>query len=197
MTGQGPLGPDSGDHLDQWIFPKVTLTKLEKRRILANVIRIAVLTMFNTHIYSFDSRYYLQQKGGPIGLRATCAVARLAMVDWDKQWQSRLADTNIEMEDASRYMDDVRAFLFAIREGWRWWEGELCWAEDWFDEDVETGQSDLDRTTTILQATMKSIYGFLNFTMEIETDFVDNRLPTLDFKLWVNEEGMVVGVHFL
>ena len=85
MTGQGPLGHDSGDHLDQWSFPKVTLTKLEKRRILANFIRIAVLTMFNTHIYSFDSRYYLQQKGGPIGLRATCAVARLAMVDWDKQ----------------------------------------------------------------------------------------------------------------
>ena len=32
--------------------------------------------------------------------------------------------------------------------------------------------------------------------MEIETDFVDNRLPTLDFKLWVNEEGIVVYTFY-
>ena len=61
------------------------MSKLEKRKILATVIKIAVETMFNTHIYCFDSTYYLQMKGGPIGLRATCAVARLAMVDWDRK----------------------------------------------------------------------------------------------------------------
>ena len=38
MTGEGPLGPDSGDHLDQWKFRNVTLTKLLKKKILATVI---------------------------------------------------------------------------------------------------------------------------------------------------------------
>ena len=115
MTGEGPLGPDSGDHLDQWSFPKVSLTKIEKRKILATVIKIAVETMFNTHIYCFDSTYYLQQNGGPIGLHATFAVARLAMVDWDRKWLYKMETNNTTLEDASRYMDDVRAFMHAVR----------------------------------------------------------------------------------
>ena len=178
MTGEGPLGPDSGDHLDQWRFPKITLTGLEKKKILATVIRIAVKTMFNTHVYSFDSRYYLQQQGGPIGLRATCAVARLVMVDWDKKWQQKMNENKVTLEDASRYMDDVRAFLFSIREGWRWWEGGLGWCQEWEDEDCMDDKSDLSRTSEILQASMNDVYKFLNFTMEIAEDFADSKLPT-------------------
>ena len=75
MTGEGPLGPDEGKKV-QWEFPNVgRFSELEKKMILAHVMRIAVLTMFRTHIYSFENRYFLQQRGGLIGLRATCAVA--------------------------------------------------------------------------------------------------------------------------
>ena len=75
MTGEGPLGPDEAKKV-QWEFPNVgRFSELEKKMILAHVMRIAVLTMFRTHIYSFENRYFLQQRGGLIGLRATCAVA--------------------------------------------------------------------------------------------------------------------------
>ena len=80
ITGVGPLGPGEGK-VCQWIFPTVNLSELEKKMIIANVMKVAVMTMFRTHIYTFDDSYYLQKKGGQIGLRATCCVARLTMIE--------------------------------------------------------------------------------------------------------------------
>ena len=90
MTGEGPMGPDEGK-VCQWVFPRVTLTELEKKMILASVMKVAVITMFNSHIYTFDNTYFLQKKGGPIGRRSTCAVARLTMIEWDREWAALLA----------------------------------------------------------------------------------------------------------
>ena len=79
VTGAGPMGAEAGDQ-EQWKFPPVKLTKLEKRLIVATVMRIAVLTLFRTHTYSFGNKFYQQRAGGPIGLRSTCCVARLVML---------------------------------------------------------------------------------------------------------------------
>ena len=98
--------------------------------IIANVLMVAVRTMFKTHIYHFDNSYFLQLKGGPIGLRGTCAVARLTMVEWDRLWHCLVEDLGLTVEAAARYMDDLRAFMFPVKEGWRWWEGELCWSKE-------------------------------------------------------------------
>ena len=75
----GKMGANVGDQ-EQWKFPSVKLTNLEKRLIVATVMRIAVITLFRTHTYSFGGRYYLQKAGGPIGLRSTCCIARLVML---------------------------------------------------------------------------------------------------------------------
>ena len=57
-------------------------TKLEKKMIVATIVQIGVLVMMSTHVYSFDGKIFLQQEGGPIGLRSTCAVARVVMNEW-------------------------------------------------------------------------------------------------------------------
>ena len=173
------MGPDEGK-VCQWTFPKVTLTDLEKRMILASVMRIAVITMFNTHIYSFDNAYYLQRCGGPIGLRGTCAVARLAMIEWDRRWATLLTGLGLSYEEAARYMDDLRVYMFGIHEGWRWHDGELCWTEEWERED--RGSCMLERTCGIMNQSMNTVLNFLNFTVESALDFSDGWLPTLDFK---------------
>ena len=64
--------PEKEDH---WYFPKVELTDLEERMIVATIVKIGVLVMMNTHVYSWNGDTYLQKAGGPIGLRSTCAVA--------------------------------------------------------------------------------------------------------------------------
>ena len=98
---------------------------MDKKEIVATVVRIAVEFMFRSHIYTFAGKLYRQRAGGPIGLRGTCAVARLVMQLWDKKWMDRLASLEIIIEIAMRYMDDGRCFLFPIKAGWRWMNGEL------------------------------------------------------------------------
>ena len=97
VTGAGPLGAEVGDQ-EQWKFPRVTLTEREKRLIIATVMRIAVLTLFQTHTYSFGGKYYLQKEGGPIGLRSTCCIARLVMLWWDEELLKVLVKNNIITE---------------------------------------------------------------------------------------------------
>ena len=70
----------------QWVWPKVCLTKEEKKMIVATVIQIGVLVMLSTHVYQFAEQFFLQKNGGPIGLRSTCTVARLTMLEWDRIW---------------------------------------------------------------------------------------------------------------
>ena len=79
ITGSGPMGAEIGDQ-EQWKFPRVSLTDMEKKLIIATVMRIAVLTLFRTHTYSFGGKFFLQKAGGPIGLRSTCCIARLVML---------------------------------------------------------------------------------------------------------------------
>ena len=190
------MGPDEGKK-EQWIFPRVCMSEQTKKLLIATVMKIAVKTMFNTHIYTFDDKYFLQQKGGPIGLRATCATARLAMIEWDRKWLDMMMEQGLSMEAAARYMDDLRIFLHEIREGWRWQDGELCWTEEWQEEDRVSAKSGLERTCEILRQSMNAIFDFLRFTVESELDFQDRRLPTLDFKLWVRQEdGLIMHTFY-
>ena len=61
----------------------------------AEVMRLAVENMFSTHCYRFGGKMYRQTEGGPIGLRSTCAVARVVMARWDIKFKERLAMSNV------------------------------------------------------------------------------------------------------
>ena len=126
ITGEDPLGPETGSQ-DQWKFPSLRngLTEVEKRMVVAMVVQKAVLAIFKTHTYSFSKKYFLQMKGGPIGLRSTCCVARLVMLWWDEKFLEVVESANMKVVDCARYMDDVRVWLRAIRLGWRWMDGQL------------------------------------------------------------------------
>ena len=78
VHGRGPMGRERGD-TEQWRFPSVTLTAREKLLVVAEVIKICTEEMFKNHLYTFGGKIFKQKKGGPIGLRGTCAIARLTM----------------------------------------------------------------------------------------------------------------------
>ena len=60
---------------DSWEFKNKDMTEYEERTLIAMAVQIGVIAMMNTHQYSFNGKTFLQKAGGPIGLRATCAVA--------------------------------------------------------------------------------------------------------------------------
>ena len=128
IRGQGPKGPEKGD-TEQWIFPRVTLTEEEKKEIVATVIKIAVGAMFEHHYYSFKGKIFKQLKGGPIGLRGTCAIARLCMRIFDVKWEEILRTHGINVELVVRYMDYGRAYVPS--ETWfemGWWTSTILYS---------------------------------------------------------------------
>ena len=50
-------------------------------------------------------------------------------------------ENNIRIGKSNRYMDDIRAFLKALREGWRWMEGGFCYTKAWEQEGKGSGVS--------------------------------------------------------
>ena len=46
--------------------------------LLAKVVELATVTTFQTHFYQWGGRIYQQSEGGPIGLKATGTVAKMA-----------------------------------------------------------------------------------------------------------------------
>ena len=107
---------------DSWIIPNKGWTELEKKILVAEMVRIGVIVMMNTHLFRWDGRMFLQRKGGPIGLRVTCCVARITMLHWDGKLLEKLKKNNVKLDEGARYMDDIRAILSGLREGWRWVE---------------------------------------------------------------------------
>ena len=197
-TSRGGVRPgvtSSPDNEEHWYFPAVELTDYEKRLVVATVVKIGVLVMMNTHVYTWNGQPYLQKAGGPIGLRSTCAVARVVMNEWDARWLEMCKINNIKINKKNRYMDDIKAFLKAIREGWRWVGGGLCFTKAWEQEDMNSGKSAARRSAEILVGMMNDVFPFLNFTIELGEDFLDGKLPSLDTTVWV-EDGWKVLFEF-
>ena len=192
VTGVGPSGPDRGD-AEQWIFPKVKLTGSEKIDIIAQVNKIITETMFKTHVYTFGGQIFRQAKGGPIGLRSTCSVARLVMKIWDDKWLTRMREMMVRIEAATRYMDDGRTAMHPFKHGWRWVEGTITYKKSWEMEDQSLSM--IEVTRRILQGTMTGIEDFLEFTTETEEEF-DGWLPSLDTNLAVDKENMIMYKFF-
>ena len=168
-----------------WIVPDKEWSELEKKILVAEMVRIGVIVMMNTHLFRWDGRIFLQRKGGPIGLRATCCVARITMLHWDGKLLEKLKQNNVRLDEGARYMDDIRAILSGLREGWRWVEDGLYYCKEWEQEDRLLGETPTQRSSRILKGIMNSILTFLNLTMEIGDDFNDQKFPTLDLKIWI------------
>ena len=119
---------------------------------MATVMRIAVITLFRTHTYSFGGKYYLQKAGGPIGLRSTCCIARLVMVWWDEELLQLMVSNNLITEEQARYKDGIRILLWSIRMGWRWTGERLEFCTAWRDEETDKGMTPLQKTTEVLES---------------------------------------------
>ena len=190
IRGAGPRGKLRGDQ-EQWSFKEdLVLEDWEKKQIVAEVIKLATKTMFNRHFYTFGGRTYHQRGGGPIGLRGTCAVARLIMQIFDRKWGGLLKSMGVKYYDLVRYMDDIRMILPPFKCGWRWVEGNIMYCKRWEIEDVNL--SAIERTRRVLAGSMEKIEPYLRFTTETEEDFRDGWLPTLDTAVKVSPQNKIL-----
>ena len=193
VRGVGPKGPMVGD-TEQWVFPKVILTPEIKLEIIGTALSIAISALFHHHYYSFGGRMFKQRRGGPIGLRGTCAIARLIMQIFDVKWEDRLGELGLKIWLYSRYMDDGRAAMPPIKPGWRWQGSSLKYCIRWEQEDQEL--SDIEITKRVILRTLNGVEGYLSFTIETEEDYPEGWLPTLDTKLKVDGSNQILYDFF-
>ena len=190
IKGAGPRGRLRGDQ-EQWIFdPKAKLTDDIKKELLATVVEIVTEQLFKHHYYTFGGQIYHQQDGGPIGLRGTCAVARVCMQIFDSKWKRKLDEWRISRKMNKRYMDDTRTLLHAIKHGWRGDENGLWFSLAWQEEDQKLSSTEI--TKRVLLKSMEGVENYLKFTGETGEDFEGGWLPTLDTNLKVTKENKVL-----
>ena len=196
IKGKGPRGKECGDQ-EQWIFAEnLIITAEEREELIATVVSIATQELFRHHYYSFGGAVYHQEGGGPIGLRATCAVARVVMQMYDQKWKKRLDRLLIRIWMMKRYMDDGRVCLPSIKPGWRiigdGEEEELVFSPVWEREDQDQQLTREELTKRILLKTMNGIEDYLNFTAEVGGEYEGGWLPTLDMEVRVNDQNAIV-----
>ena len=95
----------------------------------------------------------------------------------------------VDVHMAAGFVDDVRFLTTVIEKGWRWSriEKKLEYKEAWKAEDEQEGINDNIRHAKIVEDAMNSIYRNIQFVREIPEDFDDKKLPTLDFKMWLDD----------
>ena len=92
------------------------------------------------------------------------------------------------------YVDDNHTFMWCLCEGWFWDGCEFKFSEERKAKDLQSGISDLKRTTDEMVKAMSSLVDFLQFEGENQEMFEDLKLPTLDTAIWV--DGLSVKYQF-
>ena len=108
------VGGDSLNEREKWSNCNRELLECHKIKILGRVIETAVLVCMGTHTYSFGDKLFLQQEGGPIGMRFTASLANVTMNMWDRAWSKVMEMEKLTHYLFLRYLDDVRLFLPAL-----------------------------------------------------------------------------------
>ena len=72
----------------------------------------------------------------------------------------------------------------------------LYFCEEWELEDQMAGKTPCRRTAEALISSMNTVLSFLVFTLEISEDFEENKLPTLDIKLWIGKSNIILYEFF-
>ena len=107
--------------------------------------------------------------GGPIGPRATCAIARVCLNIFDQRLARTWDLSNIEVELYKRYVDDLRKYLRAIIKG-IFWDPKLkrvMWSRKKEQSDTRENKSGLEVTAEVLGDMMNSMVVGVRFTTEI------------------------------
>ena len=172
-----------------WKDSTKQIHRKEARMIVATMMEIGILVVMSTHLYTFNGVTFIQLLGGPIGLRLTAALANLVMAYFDRALKLLLLRENIKVPLSFRFVDDSRFGLQPIRPGWRWESGRLIFKESEVEKDIAVGPQ--RRTTLIMNEILNSIVEYLKFTTEDNEDFENNKLPTLDCQIWI-ENGKIM-----
>ena len=126
-------------------------------------------------------------------MRITMAAARIVMGEWGREITNICLREEMKIWLSAIYVDDVRMIISALEKGKRWQEKEkrFTYKVDWEKEDNEKEkkgeEDDTKRTAREMRKAMDSVFQNIKFETELEQDFEEKKLPTLDLEIWFEE----------
>ena len=111
------------------------------------------------------------------------------MQEWKEKYDIILKNSKIEELLSGLYVDDGRGVHRLLKVGERFVKSEnkFMVIDDCIREDTENERGRKDITKKEILKAMNSVNDDLSFTMEMCEDFEDNRMPTLSFSMWLDE----------
>ena len=174
-----------------WTINICGLSDDDKRKMIAQMVKIGNLVTMRTTCYSFGGKLFRQKKGAGIGLRSSACLAKVTMGYWDLNWAKIQHMWCFKAMMFIRYVDDLRILCFPIKKGWYWTDSG--WK---FNEDIVDDRDEKTRTSEEICKSLNFVMNFLRFTTETEMDFKNNMLPTLDVQISVGKDGVMLYKHF-
>ena len=107
----------------------------------------------------------MQTKGGPIGVRASGTVAKVAMEKWIQALEAALVEGGLKVHLLLKYVDDILVVMETVELGARWIDKRLVYSEEVLEEDRREGRTRKEVTWRILKEVANSV-SYLNFNGE-------------------------------
>ena len=174
---------------DSWIPPSRTPTIDETKQMLALVISQAVTLVMRSHVYTNSDTIWKQLFGGAIGIRATCEVAKLVMLEHDRILWQKVAEAGIEKVDSGRYVDDENPTFRPVPFGARLINGKVTVQDQYIQSDKLIPHD--KRTFDIVLEIANSIWSHIQFTMEVPSESPTGFIPVLDMQVAINQFGQI------
>ena len=178
------------DACEKWIWHQ-DLSKMpqeDNKKIISKVIEILVVTTFETHVYAWGGKIFMQSKWCPIGVRASGTVAKVAMEKWIQALEAALVEGGLKVHLLLKYVDDVLVAMETVQLGARWLDGKLVYTKEALEDDRKEGRTRKEVTWKILAEVANSI-SYLNFTGEYSDG--KRRIPVLDTPETVGTKHLV------
>ena len=195
------LSHKEGSEKTQWMFLRKSPSKEVEKEMMGLSCEIAVNILWKNYCYTFGGDVRLQEEGGPIGQRPTMAASRIVMMEYMKEYEQILLRSEVRISMLKIYVDDGRQITSKMKKGMRYdsTEKRFIWTEKAEKEDSareEEGEKVDEFMARVCLEAMNDINLDLTFTAEVQSDFWDRKLPTLDFSLEMLEDGKVTHTYF-
>ena len=185
----------------QWLFLRNKPCKTVIKELMGLVCEIAINVLWKNYCYTFGGKIRIQREGGPIGQRPTMAASRLVIMDFFKKYREILLRSDLKISLLKVYVDDGRQVTSKMRKGMRYdkTEDKFVWRKEAEEEDEQKeleGEKKDEYMARLCLPVLNMINSDLKFTAEVQSDFADNKLPTLDFWLEMKDDGKINHSYF-
>ena len=109
---------------------------------------------------------------------------------FDRNFFLKLKKLKIELDLYKHYVDDVTAALASLDPGMKFQDNKMILRQDLIEEDKMV-RSD-KRTMEELAKITGSVYDCLNFTSDCPSSQGEGKVPVLDLKLYVSDQGKIM-----